>query len=79
MKQSVRTTVDIPAPLYRRLKEHAAANGRSIRELLLAGAESVVPKARSARQKRVKFPLFGSNGPKVNVTNELIYEHIEFP
>jgi hypothetical protein len=36
-EQAVRTTVDIPAPLYRKLKEQAAAQGRSVRELILLG------------------------------------------
>ena len=36
-EQAVRTTVDIPASLYRKLKEQAAAQGRSIRELILLG------------------------------------------
>ena len=37
-EEAVRTTVDIPTSLYRRLKEQAAAQGRSVRELILAGA-----------------------------------------
>src|SRR6266481_5476922 len=36
-EQAIRTTVDIPASLYRKLKEQAAAQGRSIRELILLG------------------------------------------
>jgi len=31
------------------------------------------------RAKRIKFPLIVSDGPKVNLTNEEIYEHVEFP
>ena len=43
MKQeSIRTTVDIPAPLYRKLKEQAAGTGSSIRELVLLGVRRVV-------------------------------------
>jgi hypothetical protein len=80
MKQeSVRTTVDIPAPLYRRLKEQAAAGGQSIRELVLAGVRSVLLQPQRPPSKRVKFPLIVSDGPKVNLTNRQIYEHIEFP
>jgi hypothetical protein len=75
----VRTTVDIPAPLYRELKEQAAAQVRSIRELLVAGAKSVVLKDRRPRSKRVRFPLIISEGPKVDLTNEEVYEHVEFP
>jgi hypothetical protein len=80
MKQdSVRTTVDIPAPLYRKLKEQAAARGHSIRELVLAGVRSILLQGQRPRPKRVRFPLIVSEGPKVRLTNEQIYEHIEFP
>lgn len=80
MKQdSVRTTIDIPAPLYRQLKEQAVASGKSVRELVLTGARSVILKPRKAKPRRVKFPLFGSEGPKIDITNEQIYELIEFP
>jgi hypothetical protein len=78
-EDSVRTTVDIPAPLYRKLKEQAAARGSSIRELVLAGVRSVILQAQRPRRQRVQFPLIVSEGPKVSVTNEQIYEHVEFP
>jgi hypothetical protein len=78
-EQSVRTTVDIPAPLYRKLKEQAAARGSSIRELVLMGVKNVVLEGQRPRPKRVRFPLIVSEGPKVNLTNEQIYEHVEFP
>jgi len=80
MKQeSIRTTVDIPAALYRKLKERAAASGRSIRELVLVGVRSVLLEGQRPRPKKVRFPLIVSEGPKVDLTNEHIYEHVEFP
>ena len=80
MKQeSIRTTVDIPAPLYRKLKEQAAARGESMRELVLSGVMSVLLQGQRPRPKRVQFPLIVSEGPKVEVTNEQIYEHVNFP
>jgi hypothetical protein len=80
MKQeSIRTTVDIPAPLYRKLKEQAAGTGSSIRELVLLGVKRVVLQAQRPRPKRVEFPLIVSKGPQVDLTNEQIYEHVEFP
>jgi hypothetical protein len=80
MKQnSVRTTVDIPAALYRKLKEKAAVTDKSIRELVLAGVRTVLLQDRRPRQKRVRFPLIVSSGPKVDLSNEHIYEHVEFP
>jgi hypothetical protein len=80
MKQaSVRTTVDIPADLYRQLKEQAAARGCSVRELILTGAKVVLLREQKPRPRRVQFPLFGSGKRKVALTNEQIYELIEFP
>lgn len=80
MKQEcVRTTVDIPAPLYRKLKEQAAARGHSIRELDLAGVRGVLLQGQRPRAKRVEFPLIVSEGPKVDLSSERIYEHVEFP
>ena len=78
-EESVRTTVDIPAPLYQKLREEAAARGFSIRELVLAGIKSVLLQRRRPRRRRVRFPLIVSDGPKVNLTNEQIYERVEFP
>ena len=80
MKQdSVRTTVDIPAPLYRKLKAQAAANGRSVRELVLSGIKTVLLEGQRPRAKTVHFPLIVSDGPVVDLTNEQIYVHAEFP
>ena len=78
-KQAVRTTVDIPTPLYRKLKAQAAEQGRSVRELILLGVRATLAQSKRPRSKRVKFPLIVSDGPKVNLTNEQMYEHIEFP
>ena len=78
-EQAVRTTVDIPASLYRKLKEQAAAQGRSVRELILLGVRVSLIKGQRPRSTRVKFPLIVSDGPKVDLTNEQIYEHVEFP
>ena len=80
MKQeAIRTTVDIPISLYRKLKEQAASQGRSVRELILAGVKTSLVEGKRPRPKRVRFPLIVSNGPKIDLTNEKIYEHIEFP
>ncbi len=71
---SVRTTVDIPAPLYRKLEAQAAASGRAVRELVLAGIERVLLQDRHPRPQRVQFPLIVSDGPKVDLTNEQIWK-----
>ena len=78
-KDAVRTTVDIPAPVYRRLKEQAARQGCSVRDLLLNGAERVLLNPQRPRTQTVRFPLLDSKGPKVELTNQRLYELIEFP
>lgn len=75
----VRTTVDIPGPLYRKLKRQAAAEGRSARELILRGLEQVVFPAQRPETRRVHFPLIRSKGRKVALSQERIYEYVEFP
>ena len=80
MKQeAIRTTVDIPVSLYRKLKEQAAAQGRSVRELIVAGVKTTLLEGKRPRAKKVRFPLIVSSGRKVDLTNEQIYEHVEFP
>lgn len=77
--EKIRTTVDIPVPLYRMLKDQAAAQGCSARELILRGMEKVLLKPRQPARRRVQFPLIRSKGPKVPLSSEQIYEHVEFP
>ena len=79
MKKSVRVSLEIPMALHRQLEQHAAATGISVGDLLLKGVEQLVFQARANRSKRVKFPLFGSDGPTIDLTNEQIYKLIDFP
>ncbi len=58
---------------------HPRIDGRSIRELILLGVRVTLIEGKRPRAKRVKFPLIASDGPKVDLTNEQIYEHVEFP
>jgi len=78
-RESVRTTVDIPTSMYRQLKEQAAAQGQPARALILAGIEKVLLRSQRPHPRRVQFPLIRSKGPKVNLTNERIYESVAFP
>lgn len=75
--EQVRTTINIPAPLYCKLKTEAAAQGCSIDTLILRGVESVLMPSQSTTH-RVQFLLIRSEGPKVSLSNEQIYEHVEF-
>ena len=76
---SITITVDIPAPLHRKLKKQATARRCSVRDLLLAGLRASLLPNHRPRPKRVRFPLIVSNGPKVDLSCEQIYEDLEFP
>ena len=78
-RESVRTTIDIPAALHRKLKQQATAQGRSTRDLILLGIRKALLEHQRVPEKRVRFPLIVSKGPKIDLTSEQIYEYVEFP
>ena len=79
---SVRTSIDLPRDLHRRLHESAARKGCSARQLILASIERVVEQAGPSRPRRrlsLDRPIVRSTGRKFDLTNEQIYDLIEFP
>ncbi len=76
----MRTTVDIPDPIYRRLKTRAASEGSSAKELILRGVEKVLKGDRRKARKKVKLPIVRSRRPgRLRLDNAKIYEIIPFP
>ena len=82
----IRTTIELPRELHRRIHEAAARKGCSARKLMLealaAGIESKEPEQVSARPVRrlsLDPPLIPPAGRRLNLTNDEIYELIEFP
>jgi hypothetical protein len=81
-KETVRTSLDIPVALHRRLQEAAAKRGYSARQIILRSIESAVRSAEPQRPKRrLNFdkPIIPSTGKPIDLTNEQIYDLIEFP
>ena len=81
-KQTVRTSLDIPLPLHRRLREVAARRGCSARQLILQSIERVIEEAEPKRPKRrlsLDPPIVPSRGEPIDFTNEQLYELIDFP
>jgi len=80
---SIRTSIDLPRELHRRLHEAAARQGRSARQLILTWIEQAVAQSEPARPRRrlsLDPPLVPANGRKpFDLTNEQIYDLIEFP
>jgi len=78
--EGMRTTVDIPDPVYRRLRTRAASEGSSAKELILRGVEQVLRKSRRKSRRRVKLPIVRSKRPgTLRLDNAKIYEIISFP
>jgi hypothetical protein len=78
--KSVRTTVDIPDRLYRRLKSKAAEEGRSVKELILRGVESELKVDVRRPAHFVSSPLIRSKRPGTLVLdNAKIFENVLFP
>jgi hypothetical protein len=76
----MRTTVDIPDPIYRRLKSAAALRGCSVKDLVLRGVKTELEGTESKRKRKaVTLLIFDSNRPgRLRLTNRRINE-ILFP
>ncbi len=75
----IRTTVDIPAPLYKELRERAAKEGTTIKALLVEGADRVLRPKMAAPRRRITEAIVKSKRPgTLDITNEQIYE-LGFP
>jgi hypothetical protein len=73
----VRTSIDLPLNLYRRVHEAAERKGCSVQELILAGIERAVEQAKPSHPTRrltLDPPLIPPAGRRIRVTNEQLYE-----
>lgn len=61
----MRTTIDVPDPMFRELKSIAARRGTSLKELVLRAIEREVARLRRSEGKRhsVRLPLVRSKHP----------------
>ena len=76
----MRTTVDIPDKTYRLLKSRAAAEGGTVKQLLLRGAEAVLRDPVKKTVPRLSEPPLSKGKPgSLHLTNEMIYDLIDFP
>jgi len=80
--KAIRTSIDLPRDLHRRLHEAAARRGCSARKLILSGIERAVEEAKTERPKRrlkLDPPLIRPRGRKITLTNQELYDLIELP
>jgi hypothetical protein len=80
--RSIRISIDLPPELHRRLREAAARQGCSVRQLILASIERIVTEAEPqhpSRRLSLDPPLISPAGRCIDLTNDQIYGLIEFP
>jgi hypothetical protein len=66
----MRTTIDLPDPVFRELKAVAARRGTSLKEIVRKAVEEEIRKAERSSGRRVKFPLLASREPgSLDLTN----------
>ena len=81
-QDSIRTSIDLPRDLHRRLQEVAARKGCSARQLILRSIEHTVNEITPRRPRRhlsLDPPIVPSTGKPFDLTNEQIYDLIDFP
>ena len=70
----MRTTVDLPDPVFRRLKATAALEGSSLKQIILRAIEKELH-AVPLKRRKARFPLIRSKEPGVlSLTNAEIDE-----
>jgi len=78
----MRTTVDIPDPVYRELKSRAALEGKTVKELILRGVSVTLRlhETDTPRRRGLKLPNIRSKNPgSLKLGKEGVYEYIPFP
>jgi len=77
----MRTTIDIPDEVYRKLKVKAAMEGETVREIVLRGIQRELELAEvQPARKKFQIPVIPSTRKdKLVIDNETIYDLIDFP
>jgi metal-responsive CopG/Arc/MetJ family transcriptional regulator len=73
----MRTTVDLPDPLFRQVKSAAALRGSSLKEFVQEALQQAVAGRRTVRHQKVHLPLVRSKHPgTLQLTNADIEDHL---
>lgn len=78
----MRTSLDIPDPIYREMRVRAASEGTTLREFILDGVAMRLRrgKATPSQSGRPRFPVIRSKNPgSLKLGEEGVYEYIPFP
>ena len=76
----MRTTIDIPDEIYRKLKVKAALEGQTVREITVRAIQREIEQPAAAAGRRLTEPILKSYAPgSIRIENEQIYDLISFP
>ena len=78
----VRTSIDLPREIHRRLHEAAARRGTSARQLILNSIEKALNESspqRPTQRLSLEVAVVPSRGKSFDLTNEEVYDLIDFP
>jgi hypothetical protein len=78
----IRTSIDLPRDLHRRIHEAAARKGCSARKLILEGIRRAVDEVQPTRPVRrlsLDPPLIPPTGRTIDFSNAELYDLIDFP
>ena len=69
----MKTTIEIPEPLFRQAKAKAAMDGLTLRELFVRGLQLAVQTPSTPTKHRASFPLICAAKCAPRLTDEQIY------
>jgi metal-responsive CopG/Arc/MetJ family transcriptional regulator len=73
----MRTTVDLPDPLFRQVKSLAALRGSTLKQFIQEALRQAVASDRGMRRHKVRLPLIRSKHPgTLRLTNADIEDHL---
>jgi len=73
--RTIRTSVDIPRELHRRLRQEAARRGCSARQLIVSAIEQTIAPDKKKRTRLIlERPLLAGSRKPTAITNKEIYE-----
>ena len=73
----MRTTVDLPDPLFRQVKSAAALRGSTLKEFIKDALQQAIGTDRALRGRKVRLPLIRSKHPgTLRLTNADIENYL---
>ena len=78
----MKTSVELPDPVYREMKLRAASEGTTIREIILEGVTMRLRRGGPVKKQesQPRFPVIRSKHPgSLKLGQEGVYEYIPFP